>query len=203
MDCKPPVSSVHGILQPRILPEAVPFSRGSSQPRGWTQVSHIAGRFFTICATREAKLRMLLVNFRKNKSTRKLPSPGVQITQSSFIYLFVQQIEHLRPVWWIGLVNISASRQIIKQETYMWLWSILLKNFYRLHSYMLMVKHTKDKGNIITIRSLFKNYLKGLKIFKLKRRWHEVRVWMLTPCWTRSISTRTALSQEISPWGVA
>ena len=33
---------------------AIPFSRGSSQPRDWTQVSCIAGRFFTIWATREA-----------------------------------------------------------------------------------------------------------------------------------------------------
>ena len=32
----------------------VPFSRGSSQPRDWTQVSHISGRFFTSCAAREA-----------------------------------------------------------------------------------------------------------------------------------------------------
>ena len=32
-----------------------PFSRGSSQPRNWTQVSHIAGRFFTSWATREAQ----------------------------------------------------------------------------------------------------------------------------------------------------
>ena len=31
----------------------VPFSRASSQPRDWTQVSHIAGRFFTSWATRE------------------------------------------------------------------------------------------------------------------------------------------------------
>ena len=37
-----------GILQARILEwVAVPFSRGFSQPRDWTQVSHIAGRFFT------------------------------------------------------------------------------------------------------------------------------------------------------------
>ena len=36
-----------GILQARILEwVALPFSRGSSQPRDWTQVSHIAGRFF-------------------------------------------------------------------------------------------------------------------------------------------------------------
>ena len=42
MDCSMPGSSVHGILQARIL-EWVPFSRGSSQPRDQTQVSHIAG----------------------------------------------------------------------------------------------------------------------------------------------------------------
>ena len=34
---------------------AIPFSRGSSQPRDWTQVSHIAGRFFTSWARREAQ----------------------------------------------------------------------------------------------------------------------------------------------------
>ena len=39
---------VHGILQARILEwVAFPFSRGSSQPRDQTQVSLIAGRFFT------------------------------------------------------------------------------------------------------------------------------------------------------------
>ena len=39
--------TTHGILQARILEwVAFPFSRGSSQPRDRTQVSHIAGRFF-------------------------------------------------------------------------------------------------------------------------------------------------------------
>ena len=48
MDCSLPSSSVHGILQARILEWlAIPFSRGSSQPRDRTQVSHIAGGFFT------------------------------------------------------------------------------------------------------------------------------------------------------------
>ena len=38
MDCGPPGSSVHGILQARVLEwDAIPFSRGSSQPRDWTQ----------------------------------------------------------------------------------------------------------------------------------------------------------------------
>ena len=47
---------VHEILQARILEwVAFPFSRGSSQPRDQAQVSHIAGRFFTSWATREAQ----------------------------------------------------------------------------------------------------------------------------------------------------
>ena len=42
-------ASVHGILQARILEwVAMPFSRGSSQPKDQTQVSHIAGSFFTV-----------------------------------------------------------------------------------------------------------------------------------------------------------
>ena len=52
MDCSPPGSSVHGILQTRILQwVAIPFSRGSSQPRDRTRVSCMAGRFFTFWAT--------------------------------------------------------------------------------------------------------------------------------------------------------
>ena len=47
-------SSVPGILQARILAWiAIPFSRGSSQPRDRTRVSCTAGRFFTVWATRE------------------------------------------------------------------------------------------------------------------------------------------------------
>ena len=48
MDCSPPGSSVHGILQARILEWlAIPFSRRSFQPRGRTQVSCIVGGFST------------------------------------------------------------------------------------------------------------------------------------------------------------
>ena len=48
MDYSPPGSSVHGILQARILEwVAMPFSRGSS-PKDRTWVSSNAGRFFTI-----------------------------------------------------------------------------------------------------------------------------------------------------------
>ena len=51
MECSPPGSSVHGILQARMLEwVAVPSSRWSSQPRDWTRISYvsrIAGGFFT------------------------------------------------------------------------------------------------------------------------------------------------------------
>ena len=49
MDYTPPGSSVHGLLQARILEwVAISSSRGSSQPRDRIQVSHIACRFFTV-----------------------------------------------------------------------------------------------------------------------------------------------------------
>ena len=53
--CNPMDYAVHGILQARILEwVAFLFSRGTSQPWDWTRVSHIAGRFFTSWATKEA-----------------------------------------------------------------------------------------------------------------------------------------------------
>ena len=55
MDCSPPGSSVHEILQARILEWVViSFSRGSSWPRDQTQVSCTGAGFFTVWATREA-----------------------------------------------------------------------------------------------------------------------------------------------------
>ena len=49
MDCGPPGSSVHGVLQARILEwVAISLFRGSSQPRDRTRVSYIAGRFLIL-----------------------------------------------------------------------------------------------------------------------------------------------------------
>ena len=57
VNCSLPSSYVHLILQARILDWlANPFSRGSSRPRNWTQVSCIAGKFFTIWANKEATI---------------------------------------------------------------------------------------------------------------------------------------------------
>ena len=60
----PPGSSVHGISQARILEWiAIFFSRGSSQPRNWTQVSCITCRFFTVWATREAPVASPILSY--------------------------------------------------------------------------------------------------------------------------------------------
>ena len=79
VDCSLPGSSVHGILQARILQwVAISFSRGSSRLRDQTQVSCIADRFLlSESLTREAPLKPILglnyaSSFRKNKSTTSL-----------------------------------------------------------------------------------------------------------------------------------
>ena len=76
MDYSLPGASVHGILQVRILEwVAVPFSRRSSKPRDWTQVSHIASGFLTTWATREAQ------GYWSGKSISSpgdLPNPGIK-----------------------------------------------------------------------------------------------------------------------------
>ena len=55
VECSPPGSSVHGILQAGLLKwVAISFSRGPSWPRDQIQVSCTAGRFITFLATKEA-----------------------------------------------------------------------------------------------------------------------------------------------------
>ena len=79
MDCSPPGSSVHGIFQARILEwAAISFSRGSSQPRDWTQVSRITGRCFNLV--------LLLFN------SILVPITG---SKSNFIY----KIYMIMPLW--------------------------------------------------------------------------------------------------------
>ena len=65
MDYSPPGSSVHGIFQARVLEwVAIFFSRGSSQPRDRTWVSHIVSRRFTDWATREVMNIYFNFNFK-------------------------------------------------------------------------------------------------------------------------------------------
>ena len=76
--------SVHGFLQAKILEwVAIPFSRGSSWPRDGTQVSGIAGRFFTIWACR-GPLREVY-----------LPLIKMRIPLTTFISLYCYLIKKL------------------------------------------------------------------------------------------------------------
>ena len=71
--CNPTDCTVHGILQARILQwVGFPFSRGSSQPRDWIQVSHITHGFFTSWATREARSERNKQNRKKKKAIGKI-----------------------------------------------------------------------------------------------------------------------------------
>ena len=76
MGCSPPGSSVHGILQARMLERvAIPFSRGSSWVKDRTWVSCNASRFFTNWATTEAR-----VPFKPSQTTKS--------STFSFLYTF-------------------------------------------------------------------------------------------------------------------
>ena len=98
MDCSPSYCTVHGILQEGILEwVAIPFSRRSSWSRDQSWVSCIAGRFFTIWATREVwSHTLMLFNFSLSyNNTSFLPtrtvSPQRASTSSSCIPKRAQQ----------------------------------------------------------------------------------------------------------------
>ena len=78
MKCSLPGSSVHGVLQARMLEwVAVSYSRGSSWAADWTWVSHIAGRFFTVWSHKRS--------FRYRKLQQNLCLENINLV----------------PMWWI------------------------------------------------------------------------------------------------------
>ena len=75
--CDPVDYTVHGILQAIILEwVAIPLSKGSSQPRDRTQVSHIVGEFLISWATMEAQEYW---SGQPIPSLANLPDPGIQL----------------------------------------------------------------------------------------------------------------------------
>ena len=96
-----------GILQARIL-ECVSSSRGSSQPKDWTQVSCIAGIFFTSWATREAQSKSKNVSLFHMKSesevTQSCPTLCNPMEHSSQTPL---SLEFSRQKYWSGLPFLS------------------------------------------------------------------------------------------------
>ena len=99
MDCSLPGSSVHGIFQATVLGWiAISFSRGSSQPRDRTRVSHIVDRCLTVWATREViwwnhmgmKFCMsACVRCRASQSSLSFVSVGQYIFFKKYIYIMI------------------------------------------------------------------------------------------------------------------
>ena len=112
MDNSPPGSSVHGILQARIL-EGLPFTppRESSQPKDLTQVPCIAGRFFIIWATRKAQ------TCTKKKVMITVWWPAAGLIHYSFLNpdkiitseKYAQQINEMHQKLQLALVNRKGS----------------------------------------------------------------------------------------------
>ena len=98
MDCSPPTSCLHGIVQARILEwVAISFSRGSSQPRDGTWVSCTGGGFFINWATREAYMYCYL-------------------SFVSFILSFSRSLSF--PSFFLFLPHLS----LLLENFYMWMW---------------------------------------------------------------------------------
>ena len=116
VDCSPPGSSIHGILQAKILEwVAISFSRISSRSRDWTQVSRIAGRRFNLWAT-IAECRNLFYHSHHSM----LIVPSYSVTNSSvprvISYFYILGIFsrknalNVRKVcWWLTILLESVS----------------------------------------------------------------------------------------------
>ena len=119
MDCSPPGSSVRGILQARILEwVAIPFSKGSSQPRDWTQVSCIAGRLKTLyqLSYREVPLKQIFLHLLSLPTvllsgillTACLPRSSVhEILQTRILEWVVVSLSRKMP--WPGIRSVSPA----------------------------------------------------------------------------------------------
>ena len=103
MDCRLPGSSIHGIFQARVLEwVAIYFSRRSSQPRDPTQVSRIAGRSFTIWATREARSSVYGIFPRQEYwSGLPFPSPSTPPKKKDIYQMLNSKREELRKIYGI------------------------------------------------------------------------------------------------------
>ena len=98
-----------GTIHPGILGwVAISFPRGSSWIRDWTPVSHIAGRLFTLWATREAQTHLPWLRTKpglqqwKHRILATSP-PGNRVNFSSIWHLFLFYFKMQMKLWWENL----------------------------------------------------------------------------------------------------
>ena len=103
MDCSLSGSSVHGILQAKILEwVAISFCQGSSRPRDRTWVSRIAGRLFTIWVTRESQ-----INQNSNLSSLLTSSVTFSFLNFGFLLPWILSAPTLK-VYWEDKAHVST-----------------------------------------------------------------------------------------------
>jgi len=130
--CKPVDYTVRGILQARILEwVAVPFSRGSSQPRDRTQVSWITGGFFTSWTTTKVgsafcqSAELEPSSWQWSLASRLFPGPP-QLCHTSLLRVSLQQ--------WILVFSLGSDLQLQSLSTQPQLtlrhvgWEVLFSN---------------------------------------------------------------------------
>ena len=109
MDHSLPGSSVHGILQARILEwVAIVFSRGSSWPRNWTRVSCVGGEFFASWATRDAP--------------KYLPTNYLLYLPRETIFWTLEKVgdHHLKQVFSVDPINTGKNQHQILPDLMYW-----------------------------------------------------------------------------------
>ena len=110
-DFSQPGSSVHGILQARV-PEwvAIPFSRGSFQPRDWTWVPCIAGGFLNVWTTRETHGCLCVLSHTHRHTATQFCHGSVS-----------SHTQHTNEQMWMCRVEIYLQKQAAG-----WIWPITL-----------------------------------------------------------------------------
>ena len=102
MDCSPPGSSVHGILQARTLEwGAIPFSRGSSRPRDWIWISHIAGSYFQ--SHQRSQIKKLLFRNVNDLQLKLVKLPFELRFWCPWADLYCQGESCHRPLFWVSI----------------------------------------------------------------------------------------------------
>ena len=104
-----------GILQERKLEcVAIPFSRRSSWPGDRSQVSCIAGRFFTVWATRKSAYKNLLGNDISYERENKIISPQnlLPSLNRQFTFSFMVKLSICRKEW--GFVSNSSRWHVVQ-----------------------------------------------------------------------------------------
>ena len=113
-DCSLPDSSVHTIFQARVLEwVAISFCRRSSQPRDWTWASCIAGRWFTVWATREATVIYLIWNQKRAREPCLIYKSSRQLNQDQVIFGLS---------WWLKWQRICLQQW--RSGFSRWVWKI-------------------------------------------------------------------------------